>query len=242
MYIVQAIKRQFRVQWQDWLWMNLIILVSSIAGMVLFQVIVRIAGDELEEWFAMGTVIGGMCALMFLLIMSMVQISIHFNAQISMGSTRKQFIISWLVVGITEAVAAVLLVTGICFCENKLFGVIYSGIPNEINFLPYLLKYGVLAAMAATILGNFCGTLVMRFGKVAFWILWALWMFGCLGLPRITEAIEEAPNSFYGKVGSGIGHFLQGIPVSMWVILVLGICGAALAVTYGILRKQPVTV
>lgn len=239
--MVQAIKKQFQVQWKDWLWFDLIVLACGVTGMLVFRIIAMAVGEELEEMFALGTVIAGICAVIFFWVLPMVQMPICFNMQIAMGSTRKQFILSWLVVVITEALVAFAVVTGICYGENILFEVLYSGIPSEINFLPYLLRYGVPAAVVLPILGSFCGVLIMRFGRTAFWVLWALWMFLWLGLPNLSEAVKEAPNSLYGRIGRWLGGFFLAIPVGIWMFLVIAATVAASIGIYGMLRKQQVT-
>lgn len=238
--MVQAIKRQFQVQWKDWAWLNVVIFGCGIVGCVLFYIIANTGDERITDWFAMGTVLAGLFSIIFLMVLSVVQMPLHFNIQIAMGSTRKQFMVSWLAVGVAEAVVAVLLVMGICFCENKVCAVLYAGLPNEINFLPYLLKYGVLVAAAAMILGTFAGALIMRFGRVAFWILWALWMFICLGLPGMEEAALSVPDSFYGKIGTVLMQFVRGISANTWVALAVAGSLAALAGIYGILHKQAV--
>ena len=235
-----AIKKQFQVQWKDWAEIDGIIWGAGLIGILIFQVILRLDPGS-GEWFALGTLIGGIAAVIFIVVVSTVQISICFNLQVSMGSTRKQFLISWFAVLAVESVAAVLLLTALCLCENRLYSMWYPNMKNEVDFLPYLIKYGILAAVAVTALGSCCGALVMRFGKKAFWTLWIIWMVLWIGFPRIISAAEDAPGSFYGKIGSAVSRMFGAVPASLWVALIIGASLAGIALTCGLLRKQPVT-
>lgn len=82
----------------------------------------------------------------------------------------------------------------------------------------------------------------MRFGKKIHFVLWGLWMLTCIGGPRIIEAVEEAPESVFGKFGSLLAMITKVVPGSAWLTGGVVFCIVGFLVTYGILRRQQVTV
>lgn len=238
--MLQAIKKQFQVQWKDWLATDGMIVGAGLIGVLLFQLLTRFDTDT-ASGLALGTLTGGIAAAIFILVVSTAQIAVCFNLQIAMGSTRKQFLGSWFVVEMTEAVAAAMLLTLFCFCEERLYLMWYPEMEADPDILPYLIRFGIPAAVAVAALGNFCGALILRYGKKAFWALWAAWMVLWIGFPRIMDAAEKAPGSFYGKIGGAVSRFFRMVPSNMWVLLMLLAAAAGMILTWGILRKQQVT-
>lgn len=116
----------------------------------------------------------------------------------------------------------------------------YPELTCEVDFLPYLLKWGIPVIAALCILGIFCSILIMHFGKKAFWVLWVIWMFACVGLPQISEAAEEAPNSLLGRIGIGAAKLFMGIPVQVLIGTLTGICVLCLILSWIYIRKQEV--
>ena len=118
---------------------------------------------------------------------------------------------------------------------------IYPDVEKEMELLPWLLKAGIAAALALATAGAFCGALVLRFGKKAFWGLWFLWMFGFLGVPAISDAVEEAPESFFGMLGQQASEIFRRMPVNAWLLLGAAAVLLCIGGSWLLLRKQQVT-
>ena len=238
--MVQAIKKQFQVQWEDWLWMVLVIVGSSAVGQILHWIMIR-SDETTETCFAMGTVMALMMTVIFLLIMTFSQLATYFNAEISMGCTRLHFYVSYYIFSAAFSVIGVLVVMGLNLIENQMLEMIYPTLPNEIYFMPYLVKFGLPAAVLLPMVSIFCGALMMRFGRKIFWVMWALYMFAVLGVPAIMEYAEEAPNTIYGRIGTVIQGILKGIPVNAWICLGAVVVLVSFVGSWMLLRKQQVT-
>ena len=130
---------------------------------------------------------------------------------------------------------------GLNALENTLLRTVYAGLTEEINFLPYLIRWAVPAAAVLTVIGGFCGALLLRFGRKAFWIMWALWMFGCIGIPGISDAVIEKPESFYGQIGIAAGNILSQISVQTWGMILGAVSIGAMIGMWIIIRKQQVS-
>ena len=235
----QAIEKQFRVQWREWLGVNEIILAAGLFGMVLLAIITRVTGER-ESGFALGAALAGIAAAFISFLYVAVQVSLRFDLQISLGFTRKQFLFSWFVVEIAQSILAAGLVILFCLAENKLYPFLYPGMRIDVNFLPWILRYGLLAAVALPVLGSFCGVLVQHFGKPAFWALWVFWMGGWLGVPRILSASRNMSESFLGKIGGELNRILEAVPVNGWAGLAAAAAIVAAILTWRILMKQRV--
>lgn len=157
-----------------------------------------------------------------------------------MGCTRSRFFVSFYIVNFIFNLIGVCLLTVISLADQALCSVMYPDCMNEIELTPYLLRWGILAAAVIPMISGFLGALLMRYGKRAGWILWALWMFGCIGLPRITEAVSEAPDSVFGKIGSVLINLIRMVPGNMWICIVGVVSLLGLGGAWILLRKQQV--
>ena len=91
-----------------------------------------------------------------------------------------------------------------------------------------------------TIAAGFCGVLLLRFGRPAFWILWAIWMILALGLPQIHVAMEEAPESLFGRIGNIAADAFGSIPWNVAVGLIAVVGMACVAGSWFFVRSQQV--
>jgi hypothetical protein len=87
----------------------------------------------------------------------------------------------------------------------------------------------------------FFGVMLMRFTAKFFWVLWALWMFSCMGLPRISHAMTENPNSWVGRLGWAVVDFMEKSSTAGFVGVTAGVTIVVMAVTFWLFKKQRVT-
>lgn len=236
----QTIKKQFRLQWTTWAVGWGFTLAAAAVGCILLQVIMR-SDPEVESYLALGTVMGLIGGGVYTIFVACASTGNDFNMQISVGCTRKRYFVSHLLANLAGCLTQVILLIGINLAEKALYARIWPWRADEMSFLPYMFRYGALAAIAAALIAEFCGALLLRFGRKAFWVLWALWMFGCIVIPRIAEAADEAPDSVFGRIGTGAGRILESVPVGIWPLLLTAVCVFCLAGSYQILRRQQVT-
>lgn len=238
--MIQTIKKQFQIQWENWIWELLVIFGAGIFGLGLHWFIVR--NDEtVDTCFAMGTVMAIMMVLIFLTMMSFSMLGMYFNVEISMGCTRMQFFLSYYIFNVVFSLAGLLAVMAWNLMENRLLEMWYPTMQNEIYFMPYLVKYGLPAAVLIPIVAIFGGSLVMRYGRKILLVIWVLYMLAALVIPTILEYAEEAPDTIYGRIGVIVMGIFGKIPVNVWGCLGVVVIAVSFIGSWTILRKQQVT-
>lgn len=240
--MLTVIKKQIRVQWENWMACLAIILGGWLVGGVLFRVISGFLAEETKEYIPIGTVMGAALAVIFLGFIGMMSLELYFNLEISMGCTRGRFFVSYYLTCLIINLMGAGLVVLTAIAENQIGLWLYPDLEKSVNLIPYLLEWGVPVAVFLSVFSVLWGALGMRFGKKIHFVLWGLWMLTCIGGPRIIEAVEEAPDSVFGKFGSLLAMITKAVPGSAWLTGGVVFCIVGFLVTYGILRRQQVTV
>lgn len=239
--MIKALKRQLWVLGDEILTGYIVILGGYLFGILLMQITMHM-DKSVESYFPLGTLIGGMVFCFYASITGAVGFRQYFNLEISMCCTRNNFFLSYLIVNLLNDLLGVLLVLALGKAEEMLYALIHPQMimDKEIDFLYYIGKYGVPAAIILSVVGIFCGIMLLRFGQKAFWVLWAIWMLACLGGPRIHDAVTEAPNSLLGRLGMTMFRFICMVPGKVWAVLGVILCAVCLLISYLIVRKQQV--
>lgn len=233
--MIKVIKKQIQVLWRDWLWEFGAVLVLWLIG---FGILHFIMLDDADSWLALGTLMAIMIEAMIALLTGVISMGICFNLQVSMGCTRKRFFVSYYLANVVKDLLIVLLLLLLCAAETQLCRMIYPGIREELDLFSWILTMGVPAALAVPAVGSLCGAILLRFGRKGYWVLWFLWMFAFLGVPRIMGAPD---GTFFGELAGGITRMAQTVPAGGWILT--GAAGILLciAVSWGMLRRQQVT-
>ncbi len=235
----KAIKRQIYVQRKIFAE-----IAGGMLGVWLFgAAALAIAMHFIEEkvYFPLGTC----CALIALgvamLFFSFAEVVVYFDVELSMSSTRKAFFVSHLVLWLL-AIAEVFVLTVLLYKVEETLNRVQRAGGKTIQLLPYLLRIGIPVVVLLVIVAGLVGAIFLRFGKPVLAVTWIVWMFLCIGVPRIHDAAEEAPHSLWGRIGNAIGRLIGGIPGYLQWILFAAVCAAGIAGTWGILRKQQASV
>lgn len=237
--MLEVIKKQFQVQWKDWIWYGVITAGVWLIGCIVFIIILE--HEREGTYFELGTIMGCTVVVMMGIFTSIVQIRLSFDMEVSMGCTRLRFFISHYIVNIVMNVLIVLLLMLLCTVEKEIYATVFPGIKEEADIMGGLVRLAVPLALAGPALGGLGGALVMRFGQKAFWAEWAVWMLLCVGGPRIIAAAEDAPQSLFGMIGKGVLQILNVLPVDGWIIGGTAVCLGCCAGSWLVLRKQQVT-
>lgn len=145
-----------------------------------------------------------------------------FNLSVSMGGTRKSFIISMLTISVIKYGAMFLL----GFIMHKIQHVVLSGKQfADINFLFEPDICIVLVFILASV-EFVMGSLVLRFGLKSYWVLWGIWMVLSLLIPRIMAAMEREKDSILKSLGIWIINIISNI--TMLQVISVGVVSAAI--------------
>ena len=82
------------------------------------------------------------------------------------------------------------------------------------------------------------GALLIKYKKKAFWIIWAIWVFGSYGSGRIIPYLVHHPQNLFMLCITALGKIPDVVQIMMMVLLT----GGMLVGTYLLTRKQGVFV
>lgn len=166
-----------------------------------------------------------------------------FNTVMSLGSTRKEFLIANGVTDYVNVIIETIAIIIFYFVESFLCKVIYADreFDNLVWFLAdYRIVLGIIIILPAIkMLG---GALILKFKKVAYWIMWALWIVTFLGFNRFADYIAKNPESLIARICSGILEFVTGMSGIAQAVTFLIITCIFIAATVLLVRKEAVTV
>lgn len=239
--MIKMIKKQFLCMFRDTGVMLALGLGGFAFGKILMAVIMRF-DQTAETYFPLGTLLASLMMLMYAAINGCLCLTYYFRIEISMGAVRKEFLPSFYLVSFLENMAGVLVIMILNWLDNFTNERMFSGFANEIDFFPWILRYGFLVMAGVTLVGGMVGTMIMKFGRKAGWTFWALWMVGCFVLPNVHSAAEEVPGSILGKAGLALGKFLTAVPIPVWVVFSAAAAVLCVCITWEIIRKQQVTI
>lgn len=166
-----------------------------------------------------------------------------FNCFISFGKTRKCFFVCDLTVNFIWYLLTGILIIGLYYLEGGMLQIFYADYPRELMFHGWKLVWAVLtAALALVVLRVFFGSVIMRFGKKALWVIWGLWMTLCILPPKMADLIKSGEHEGAAGVFQKIAGVVQTVPLTAWsaagavLLLALGV------IAWSLIRKQALVV
>ena len=237
--MIQSIKKQIKLSLGDWA-IGLGLTAGFMVFGMIFSRVMLVAGEiELADATLFTVFFGALGAGLFSVGYMGFSLLMNFKLQVGMGCTRKDFIVSYYITGAAGSLVLILFVALVAVVLRMVYAGAY-GAENTPDMAPPILKWGIPIAIALPAVSSMCGALVLRFGKIAAWIIWGIWMIGCLGLPNLAEYISEMPDSAAGRAGTGIMSMLRSFSGGTWTILILLAGVVGFAVEAGLLLRQEV--
>lgn len=157
----------------------------------------------------------------------------EFNLAISMGRTRREFLIIYAMEQLLYVAASYALLLILALLEDQLYGMMFPWAFSEFSLLSVLLDWrlalGVIPGVVIVMM--FLGAMHCRFGKTFAVIAYFVWLACCMSLPHIASLFEA---------GHPAVIWILRIPAAGWVGI--GVAAAALmtAVTIRLSMKQQV--
>ena len=155
--MLEVIKKQFQVQWKDWIWYGVITAGVWLIGCIVFSIILE--HEREGTYFELGTIMGCTAVVMMGIFTSIVQLRLSFDMEVSMGCTRLRFFISHYIVNIVMNVLIVLLLMLLCTVEKEIYATVFPGIKEEADIMGGLVRLAVPLALAGPALGGLGGLL-----------------------------------------------------------------------------------
>ncbi len=222
----------------------MLVLGGGLFGTVLFELIMRLEEihDEAPTTFEMAFFIAFVCYIINFFVHGISGVDQSFNQTIGMGRTRKHFFIGYSLTCLLNSLIGVATLLIVYATEKVRLNAWWSAYPCETDFLKYATPGLVcFLILALAILQMFISYTLLHFGKKAFWVFWAIWMFGCLVVPRVIDDVEDGKQSALAKLGNLVIDIATSIPAGAW----LGIGAVTALIMYAIsyfgFKRQHVT-
>lgn len=233
-------RKQFAVQYRDWC-AQLAFMAGAWAVGILAHGIVHAAVKNLDVTAEAGTIAAVIAGGILLFCVTMNQTVSYFNLEITLGLTRKQFLISYYAVCAAGSAAAGGFLCLLYAAERALNRFFYPGCSDALPGFGSELRWSVPLYLLVLLCAVFLGALRLRFGKRMQIPIWVTWMVCWIVGPKILTAVEEQPHSVFGRIGRALLQALAWFPARAWAVLLAALVILLAAVTCLILRRQQVT-
>lgn len=210
-------------------------------GTILHEIIAAM-DDHITEVFCMGSTMslfGMFVAMLFGVVMHMVYV---FNYAISMGRTRKRFLPAYTASVFFTALVLEAVLVLMHFAERLRLGLMYPDLRID-DPAANVLHWNILlaAALFLTALGVCSASLVIRFGKIALWLIWMGWTAVCVALPHVIEMLFAHMDNAVVKVVFRVAGWFFGLGGAAVPALAFCLGAVLLGVSFLLLRRQQVS-
>ena len=228
-----VMRRYFRAAWRDPLLSLIWVAGFWLFGVILVLLINTTVNDE-RNYACMGTLFSLAGILPGTLLRGNQSGHVRFRLAVTMGQTRRSFLLWDTVITILVAFVGVFAAWVLWHGETGLYRLLYPGYTNDIP-MEAVFRWPVIAAVLAALpmVTLFFTGVTQRFGTKGFGVLWILLWGGCLLIPAAVGRAAEGGSSLLARLGDGVLWLAGLLPPLAWV----GVAAAVLiaAATAGIL-------
>ena len=226
--MVKHLTDNIRMHMKSMLLLYILVLVGWIFGTLLLSIIFW-ADETAVSWFCSGTFLAlfVMCGVMLLLFWKYHQ---EFMLELSMGQTRKAFMITYALRQILWVIAAYAVILLLYRLEGLYYQVMFPDKAQAfaLDFLTDW-RFVVPFVLGLALLPMFLGAMYGRFGNRFLVIVYFIWMGSCILIPRLINHGDEYTGPFQAEIGAAAA-WIVGLPPLAWVAAGLALV-AVMAVT-----------
>lgn len=242
--MIKTIKSLLKIVAGDIGIMMVIVSVVMIAGGVIDYFLY--SGSTSETVVEIGIIMAIASYVLYELIFEGIGLGQIFNNSLAMGVTRKRLFPSYVILCIMKNTIGLLIIIVLGAAERFYCRRAFPDNAKEDVYMVLFTGRGLFITISlmflVSIIAVFVGALILRFGKKAFWPLWAVWMMACL-LPEKLGKVIDPDGEISNMLGKNVHMFLNAdVFVPVWSIIFLALCGVFYLITYKvIIKKQSVT-
>ena len=142
----------------------------------------------------------------------------RFSLAVSMGQTRRSYLLFdsliTLLTGLVGAAAA--------WCayqaESRLYAALYPGFVNDLPLEEiFRLRYILPAAAVLVLLELLFTALMLHFGLRVFRVIWLVFCFSFMIIPRTIHAYLDGSSSLFARIGGALVWIARILPVKIWI-------------------------
>ena len=215
-------------------------LLFFVVGVAMVLIINSAVNDE-PDYICMGSLMALVGTLFGTIAMNGMNGHVRFRLAVSMGETRRSYLLCTPVVTAGISLLGVLTAWLLYLAEKALYTAIYPDFVNDIPMEEVFSWVVILCIVAGSVLLELVmSALMQRFGTKGFLVIWL----GCCGLfmilPRMIDAYQSGSTSILAKIGSFILTAITTIPVKGWIAIGVLFVLALLAFVVNTFRKAEV--
>ncbi len=237
--MLQQFKKDFRLNCKTFLILQTGLLGAFLFGVILVTIIMNV-DDDPGSWFCMGTLL----ACVVLCFVSLTSYAFgyfqEFQLALSMGRGRMAFLGAYALRLVIHFAVGYAIILGLHQLELALYPVLFPQYENEV-FFAFLTDWRIVLPvfMGLAVLTLFLGALYGRYGRKASAIIWVLWLFCCIILPRMVDAYPEG-TGVMDRASNWMLAVILAVPVSVWIPFGIALAAAMVATTVVFAQKQTV--
>ena len=214
--MLQQVLKDLRLHKNGILGQLLILLGAFLFGVILVTIIM-LTDDDPGSWFCMGTLMAGLVLVAIALFTSAFGYPQEFMLALSMGRTRKEFMVSYYLRTLVTLLLGWALILILHQIELRGYTLYFYRYQNEI-FFSFLTDWRVLVPvfLLLPVLSMFLGGLYGKYGKKGLMGFYFIWLFCCFVLPRMFDH-EEPSEGVLDQVAVGLLRAILIVPVGVWI-------------------------
>lgn len=186
-------------------------------GLAMVLIINATVNDEMD-YACMGTMFSIIGVLVGALTQNNLNGHTRFGLAVSMGMTRRSYLLCSPVVVAVNTLAAVAWSWLLWKGESWLYTVLYPGYENEIPFNGFF-RWQVILLMVVLMVIFELGfsAMMQRFGMKGFLPVWLCCCLLGVVLPRGIDAYQEGSSSLLARVGGSVLWMVEHVAVPVWI-------------------------
>lgn len=211
-----AATQYFKAARRDPLWVLGWVIGFWLFGVMLVLIINATVNDE-QDYACMGTLFSLAGVLPGVLLRGNTNGFVRFRLAVTMGQTRKSFLLWDTVITLLVAGMGILVSWLLWHAETGLYSFLYPGYTNDIP-LELVFRWQILVALlvALSVVTIFFTGITQRFGMKGFGVLWILLWGGCMLIPAAVSGASEGGTSLLARLGNGVLWLAGALPPTAW--------------------------
>lgn len=209
-------KQYFQAARRDPLWALMWVGGFWLFGVILVLAINATVNDE-QNYACMGTMFSLAGVLPGVLLRGNTSGHVRFRLAVTLGQTRKSFLLWDTVITLLVAVMGVFTAWVLWHGESYLYRLLYPGYTNDIP-IEAVFRWQIIGVilLALPMVTLFFTGVTQRFGTKGFGVLWILLWGGCMLIPAAVGRASEGGTSLLARMGDGVLWLAGILPPLVW--------------------------
>ncbi len=168
-----------------------VMLALYVFGMILHDILIGVDISNAEAGitvFPLGTVMAVFSLLIMIYFTGATSMCQRFGLLVSIGATRKEFFADRLFNNVIATTIYAVVLVIMARIETSFLCSKWAGYSFEFDLWQMITWKSILLSCVVTIcIPMLIGSLILHFGKAGFWVMWVVYMIGCIGMSKGKE-------------------------------------------------------